>query len=127
MEESKYWKRKIALASVDVDNPKEILKKDKKLVRNLKDENTRLKEDIRKLNNNNKKFIRLVEFMEAKIRKLTEDVKKNYVYSYEKGGWIEKGALDRGDIEIAPSQLSVDSINNQLAEILRMIERNRIK
>ncbi len=65
--------------------------------------------------------------MEERVRKLTEDVKKNYVYSYEKGGWIEKESFDKGKVELAPSQLTVDSINNQLAEILRMIERHKVK
>jgi hypothetical protein len=54
-------------------------------------------------------------------------MKKNYVYSYEHGGWVEKGALDEGRIELAPSQLNIDSINNQLAEILKMVEKHRMK
>jgi hypothetical protein len=65
--------------------------------------------------------------MEEKIKKLTEDMKTRYVYSYEHGGWVEKEALDQGRIELAPSQLNIDSMNNQLAEILRMIERHKMK
>lgn len=127
MEESLYWKKKIAAASMDNDDPKQILKRDKNLVKKLKTENAKLKEEIRKTSSNNAKLTKLVEMMEEKVKSLTADVKKNYVYSYEHGGWIEKGSMDRGKIEIAPSQLSVDSINNQLAEILRMIERYRVK
>ena len=120
-----YWER--ILAATSTEDPKEILKRDRKIFRKLSRENTKLKEEIRKLTKNNKKFVSLVEVMEEKVRKLTEDVKKNYVYSYEQGGWIERGSMKKGKVEIAPSQLTVDSINNQLAEILRMIERYRIK
>lgn len=120
-----YWER--ILAATSTEDPKEILKRDRKIFRKLTKDNTKLKEDVRKLAKNNKRFVRLVEVMEEKVRKLTEDVKRNYVYSYEQGGWIEKGSLKKRKIELTPSKLSVDSINNQLAEILRMIERHRIK
>lgn len=120
-----YWER--ILAATSTEDPKEILKRDRKIFKKLTKDNTKLKEEVRKLAKNNKSFVRLVEVMGEKVRKLTEDVKRNYVYSYEQGGWIEKGSLKKGKIELTPSQLSVDSINNQLAEILRMIERHRIK
>ncbi|MCK4335583.1 MAG: hypothetical protein KAW40_02545 [Candidatus Aenigmarchaeota archaeon] len=120
-----YWER--ILAATSTEDPKEILKRDRKIFKKLTKDNAKLKEEVRKLAKNNKSFVRLVEVMEEKVRKLTEDVKRNYVYSYEQGGWIEKGLLKKGKIELTPSQLSVDSINNQLAEILRMIERHRIK
>ena len=120
-----YWER--ILAATSTEDPKEILKRDRKIFKKLTKDNAKLKEEVRKLAKNNKSFVRLVEVMGEKVRKLTEDVKRNYVYSYEQGGWIEKGLLKKGKIELTPSQLSVDSINNQLAEILRMIERHRIK
>ncbi|UCC91876.1 MAG: hypothetical protein JSV39_01225 [Candidatus Aenigmatarchaeota archaeon] len=119
------WERIIAMSSSE--KPEDILKRDRNIFKKLSKENSKLKENLRKLTKNNEKFVKLVEVMEEKIKKLTEDVKKNYVYSYEHGGWVEKGSLKKGKIKIAPSQLSVDSINNQLAEILRMIERHRIK
>jgi uncharacterized membrane protein len=120
-----YWEKKIAECTSD--DPKEILKRDKEIFDELRKENASLKEDVRRIAKSNENFVKLVEMMEEKVKKLTEDVRKSYVYSYEKGGWMEKEALDEGKIELAPSQLSVDSINNQLAEILRMIERYRIK
>lgn len=129
MEESAYWKKKIALASM-TDDPKDILRKDKKIVRKLKEENAKLKESMRKLERNNSNMVKLLEVMEERVRKLTEDVKKCYVYSYEQGGWVEKGSMDRTKVEIEgtePPHLSVDSINNQLSEILRMIERYKMK
>ncbi len=119
------WEKRVATASLE--SPKEILKKDKKIFKKLSKENAKLKEEVRKLTKNNEKFVKLVELMGEKLKKLTEDMKKNYVYSYEKGGWIEKGSLNKGKVELAPSQVNVDSMNNQLAEILRMIERHRIK
>jgi hypothetical protein len=121
------WEKRIAAASLDLDRPQKILKRDMKAFKELREQNAKLREEVRKLNKNNEKFIKLVELLETKIKTLTEDVNKQYVYSYEKGGWIEKGSLDKGKIEVAPSQLNIDTINNQLAEILRMIERHRIK
>ena len=121
------WEKRIARASMSAYDPKRTLKRDKQMVKKLKEERTKLREDIRKLTKNNERLVKLVEVMEERIKSLTEDVKKGYVYSYEKGGWIEKGSLEKGKIKLAPSQVNVDSINNQLAEILRMIERHRIK
>jgi len=120
-----YWDKKIA--EISQGNPKDLLRKDKAIFKKLKEENAKLKEEVRKLSGNNGKLVKLAEIMEDRIKKLTEEIKKNYVYSYEHGGWIEKNAMKRNKIEIAPSQLSVDSINNQLAEILRMIETYKIK
>ena len=120
-----YWEKKIAAASLT--NPGEVLRKDKEIFKKLKKESEQLKEENRKLAKNNETLVRLVDLMEEKIKKLTEDMKKTYVYSYEHGGWVEKDALEQGRIELAPSQLNIDSINNQLAEILKMIERHKMK
>lgn len=121
------WEKRIAAASLDLDRPQKILKRDMKAFKDLREKNAKLREEVRKLNKNNEKFIKLVELLENKIKSLTEDMKKQYVYSYEKGGWMEKGSIDKGKIEVAPSQLNIDTINNQLAEILRMIECHRVK
>jgi hypothetical protein len=120
-----YWEKKIAAASVT--NPAETLRKDKDLFRKVKKDNDQLREENRKLVKNNDTLVKLVEFMEEKIKGLRVDMKENYVYSYEHGGWLEKGALDKGRIELAPESLNVDSINNQLAEILRMIEKHKMR
>jgi len=108
------------------DDPREILKKDRIIVSRLKRENEELKLQVEKLLKNNQKLTELVKLMEEKIKTLTEDMKKSYMYSYEKGGWIEQGALDEGKIKVAPSMLDVDTINNQLSEILRMIRKHRM-
>lgn len=120
-----YWEKKIAAASME--DPVKVLRRDQELFKKLKKENDGLKEANRKLTKNNETLVKLVELMEEKIKNLTVDMKKNYAYSYEHGGWIEKGALDEGRIELAPSQLNIDSINNQLAEILKMVEKHRMK
>jgi len=120
-----YWEKKIAAASLG--DPKKVLQKDKEIFKKLKLENTTLKLENTKLLKNNEGLVKLVELMEDKIKKLTEDMRKNYVYSFEHGGWVEKNAMDQGRIELAPSQLNIDSINNQLAEILKMVERHRMK
>ncbi len=120
-----YWEKKIAAASMG--NPVDVLKRDKELFKKMRQEIEQTKENNRKLLKNNDNLVKLVELMEEKIKNLTEDMKKNYVYSFEHGGWVEKGALDQGRIELAPSQLNIDSINNQLAEILKMVERHRMK
>lgn len=123
MEEPEEFKRK--LASLSVEDPKKILERDKIIFKRLRKENEELKLKVEKLLKNNQELAKLAEVLEQKIAKLTEDMRKEYVYSYEKGGWVEKGSLERGKIEIAPSMLSVDSINNQLSEILRMIRKHR--
>ncbi|MCX6818179.1 MAG: hypothetical protein NTU57_04970 [Candidatus Aenigmarchaeota archaeon] len=120
-----YWEKKIAAATMG--DPVQTLKKDKMLFKKLKAENDKLREEKRKLLKNNDSLVKLVELMEEKVRNLTIDMKKTYSYSYEKGGWVEKGALDEGRIELAPSQINIDSINNQLAEILKMVEKHRMK
>ena len=120
-----YWEKKIAAAALG--DPVKALKRDKDLFKQMKEENERLKEENRKLSKNNQTLVSLVELMEEKIKGLTLDVNRNTTYSYEHGGWLDKDAMDKGKIELAPDQVNVDSINSQLAEILRMIERNRMK
>jgi len=122
-----YWEKKIIASSMG--DPKKILKKDQQLVKKMKVENSGLREQIRRLEKNNETLVQLVEIMEGKIKKLTDDlnISSKYVYSYEHGGWVEKEALQEGRVELAPSSISVDSINLQLAEILRMIERHKMK
>jgi len=123
MEESEEFEKK--LARLSNEDPKKILERDRIIVSELRRENEELKLEIEKILKNNQELAKLAEILEEKITNLTEDMKKSYVYSYEKGGWVEKEALDKGRIEIAPSMLSVDTINNQLSEILRMIRKHR--
>lgn len=125
MEEMTEEKEK-KVAKFSDDDPEKILERDRIIVSEFRRENAELKLELEKLLKNNQQFANLVEILEEKINKLTEDMSKTYVYSYEKGGWVNKGALERGKIEIAPSMLSVDTINNQLSEILRMIRKHRM-
>ncbi|NIO22765.1 MAG: hypothetical protein GTN38_01920 [Candidatus Aenigmarchaeota archaeon] len=123
MEESEFFKKK--LARISSEDPRKVLKRDKIIVSDLRRENEELKLQIQKLLKNNQQLAKLAEVLEEKIMKLTEDMRKNYVYSYEHGGWVEKESMDKGKVELAPSMLSVDTINNQLSEILRMIKKQR--
>jgi len=123
MRESEEFEKK--LARLSSEDPKKILERDRIIVSELRRENDELRLEIGKLLKNNQELAKLAEILEEKIMRLTEDMRKEYVYSYEKGGWVEKGSLERGKIEIAPSMLSVDTINNQLSEILRMIRKHR--
>jgi hypothetical protein len=125
-----YWEKKIIAASLT--DPKEILKKDKEIFKKLKIENAKLKEEVNALKKSNEALVKLVEVMEERIKKLSEElnIRSKYVYSYEHGGWVEKEALEMGKIKLSPSQpphTTIDSINLQLAEILKMIERYRKK
>jgi len=122
-----YWEKRIIAASMG--DPKKILQKDKEIFKKLKEENEKLKLEVAKLSKNNEALVKLVNVMEEKIKKMSEEmnISKKYVYSYEHGGWVEKEALQQGRIELAPSSISVDSINLQLAEILKMIERHKMR
>jgi hypothetical protein len=123
MEESEEFEKK--LARLSSEDPEKILRRDRIIVSELRRENEELKLEIEKILKNNQELAKLAEILEEKIKQLTEDMKKSYAYSYEHGGWVEKGSLDKGKIELAPSMLSVDTINNQLSEILRLIRKHR--
>jgi len=70
---------------------------------------------------NNSKFAELVLVLERRVKALTEENAKVYKYSYEKGGWLEKDAADPKKLKIVKSRVSVQEINSQLEEILRLI------
>ena len=105
-----------------LEEPIKILKRDKILVSNLKKENEKLKREVEILMRNNKTLVELVEVLDEKIRKLITGLKEKYVYDYERGGWIEKESLDKGKIEIEKKDLSLNKINLQSDEILKLIK-----
>jgi len=106
-------------------DPIKVLKKNKVYVQNLKKENEKLKKQIELLLRNNKTLTELIEVIEKKIRKLTEYEKKRYVYDLEKGGWIEKGSLDKEKLELNKSDLNIIKINLQLAEIINLMKLHK--
>jgi len=109
------------------DDSIETLKKTKRLISRLKRENKILKEQIKPLLTNNKTLTELVEVLEEKILKFTEDRSKKYVYSYEKGGWVEKDSIDKRKIELKEEKLSLDKINEQLDEIIRLVKLHKVR
>lgn len=109
------------------DDPIKTLKKTKRLISKLKKENKILKEEIKILLRNNKTFTELVEVLEEKILKLTEDRVKKCVYSYERGGWIEKDSLDKRRIKLKEEKLSLYAINEQLSEMIRLMKLRKVR
>ena len=109
------------------DDPIKTLKKTKRLISKLKKENKILREQIKILMRNNKTLTELVEVLEEKILKLTEDLPKKYLYSYERGGWIEKDSLDKRRIELKEEKLSLVKINEQLSEMIRLMKLRKVR
>ena len=106
-------------------DPIKILKKNKVYVQNLKKENEKLKKQIELLLRNNKTLTELIEVIEGRIRKVTEYEKKGYIYDYEKGGWKEEGSLDKEKFELNKSDLNINKINYQLAEIINLMKLHK--
>ncbi len=110
------------------EDPIDILKRNKVFVTNLKEENERLKKEIKLLMKNNKTLTELIEVLEEKLLKLTKDSKKKYVYDYDKGGWIEGDSLDKEKMEshkkldLHEGDLNIHRINLQLTEINRLMK-----
>ncbi len=109
------------------ESPLKILERDKVFVDRLKKENERLKEQIKVLLKNNKTFTELIEVLEDKILSLSRDVGKKYVYDYERGGWIIDGSLDKQKMELKKDKVDVRKLNQQLAEIIRLMKMHKVK
>ena len=75
---------------------------------------------------NNSKFAELVLVLERKVKALTEENAKIYKYSYGRG-WIEKDSADPKKLKIVKSKVSVQEINCQLEEIVRLIRKHAPK
>jgi len=108
-------------------NVLKILERDKVFVSKLKKKNEKLKEQIKVLLKNNKILTELIEVLEDKILSLTQDVGKKYVYDYERGGWIIDGSLDKQKMELKEDKVDVRKLNQQLAEIIRLMKMHNVK
>lgn len=75
---------------------------------------------------NNSKFAELVLVLEKKVKALTEENAKIYKYSYGRG-WIEKDSANPKKLKLVKRKVSVQEINSQLEEILRLISMHRPK
>lgn len=105
-------------------------RKGKEKALELKGENKALKERVELLLKNNTIMMELIETFEVRMRELKSqlDFAENFVYSFEKGGWAEREALNKKKAEVSDSKkLSVSSINKQLEEILRLLAYNKKK
>ncbi len=111
------------IRDVSSEDPIKTLKRDKAIISKIKRENVELKLKVDRLLQNNKKLVKLVKALERKMRKLIDDSKKTYIYSYENGGWIEKGSLNKRKMEIRRN-VDIEDINLQLSEILRLLKEH---
>jgi len=108
-------------------DPIKVLKKNKVYIKNLKKENERLKKQIELLLRNNKTLTELIEVIEGEVKKVTKYEGKKYFYDYEKGGWIEEISLDKEIFELNKSDLNINKINLQLAEIIHLMKLHKEK
>ncbi|MFH0956855.1 MAG: hypothetical protein V1813_03260 [Candidatus Aenigmatarchaeota archaeon] len=88
----------------------------------MKDEISTLKNINQLLLQNNQRFTDLVEVMRALVSRLCAEAGKKYVYSYAEGGWGEAGADGKMTLALK-KEVTVEDINKQLAEIVRLISR----
>jgi hypothetical protein len=104
------------------DDPVKMLAEARAAIRELKARERGRKESSHDnlLIRNNSKFAELVLVLERKVKALTEEQAKTYKYSYGRG-WIEKDAADPKKLKIVKGKVSVQEINCQLEEILRLI------
>ncbi|MCJ7645533.1 hypothetical protein MUO65_01295, partial [bacterium] len=107
-------------------DPVTTLSKARSSIREMKASNRELSKRADLLLKNNSKFAELVMVLERKVKALTEEQAKIYKYSYGKG-WIEKDSADPKKLKIVKGRVSVQEINTQMEEILRLIKRHSQK
>lgn len=107
-------------------DPVETLANARDAIRKLKAENREILRRWDLLLNSNYKFAELVILMEKRVRELTEERSKTYKYSYGQG-WIEKDSADPKKLNIVKPDVSVQEINSQLEEIMRLIKMHSTK
>lgn len=111
--------------SRDVDTVKTILARDKEIVAGLRRKNTELKKKVNTLMRSNKKMVALVEELDTRVQELSTHVQKHHRYSFEEGGWHSDDEVQKKKLELNEEGASIESINTQLTEILRLIRRNK--
>jgi hypothetical protein len=108
----------------DEISPSDRLRRDKTIVLGLRTKNRELKSQIKELLANNQKLVEVIEVLDEKIGKLTQDMEKTHQYSFTEGGWIENGSISKRNLELRKKDsVSVSDINTQLKEILRLIDK----
>jgi len=109
--------------SISGEDPVKTLSKAKHTFKAMKDELRNLREQNIALMTNNQKFAQLVESMEKQLKALRAEMGRKYVYSYNAGGWGQMGDIDRTRLDMKKKTVTVSDINNQLAEIMRLLRR----
>ena len=105
-------------------SPTDMLKRDRTIVLGLRGKNNELKTQVKELLVNNGKLVELIEILDERIKRLNDDMMRRFHYSFIEGGWIETGSVARRNLELEDeSGVSVNDINNQLEEILKLINR----
>jgi hypothetical protein len=120
IEEKKLKKEKISNAELEQMIRKFI--KDTALVSKIKLENQGLKRKIDALIQNNDKFIELVNKLEEKSNKVEVKKEQDMIYSYQDGAMIKNEELGKQHLKLHKKKLTLNGINNQLAEILIKLE-----
>jgi len=111
---------------VEMEDPVKKIEMLRKKALAIKIENEKLRKENDMLLRNNKNLVYLVEVLEERIKKLNEDMLRNYIYSYEKGGWVLRDDADLKKLEVFnKKEIRVDDINEQLEEILKLIEKHK--
>ncbi len=106
---------------------KKLLENDKKKILRLRKEKDELAKEVGMLTKNNSELVKLVEVLESEIKTLTDNISQQYRYSYEDGGWVEKGTGKKAVLEEVLKNPDINVINAQLGEILRLIKLHRGK
>jgi hypothetical protein len=112
---------------VDVSDARDMiekLKKDHALVMEMKQENSLLREKISGLVRNNEKMVDLVKKVDEKERKAFPMPQERMIYSFQAGGMVKKGQLERDRLDLHRKKLTLQEINDQLNEIVAMLERS---
>ena len=98
-------------------------KEDTEIVRRLKIENKDLKRKIDALMQNNMKFAELVRKLEERSNRVRIETEKKLVYSFQDGRMVKNEELGKHRLRLQRKKLTLNEINNQLAEILTELEK----
>lgn len=89
----------------------------------LKQDNKRLEDSMKSLVMNNNKFSELVQAMEVEIQRMRSAKKVRYGYKYGEGGWGEIEGSDPEKLHLKKKEVTVDDLNDQLHEIMRLLKK----
>jgi len=111
----------------DVRDPTLTLMNAKLTYSAMKRENIEMARTTGRLLENNERLTELVLILEEKMKRLRDKSielaqnPKKFFYEYEKGGWREIQESDKNKLEMKTDGITVEDINRQLEEIMRLI------